>query len=66
MTTHSAAAARTLLRIEEVAELTGVPVSTLRYWRHRGQDEGPPMFRLGRRVVAYADDVHAWIAKAAR
>jgi predicted DNA-binding transcriptional regulator AlpA len=65
MTTQSAAP-RTLLRIEEVAELTGVPVSTLRYWRYRDQGEGPPMFRLGRRVVAYADDVHAWVAKAAR
>jgi predicted DNA-binding transcriptional regulator AlpA len=68
MTTHSAAP-RTLLRIEEVAELTGVPVSTLCYWRHRDRGEGPPMFRIGRRVVADADEVNAWIAthrKAAR
>lgn len=49
----------TLLKLEEVAALTGLPMSTLRYWRLRG--EGPPMFRLGRRVVAKRSDVVAWI-----
>lgn len=52
---------RKLLRIHEVAELVGVPLSTLRYWRHRDRGEGPPLFTVGRRVVAYEDEVIAWI-----
>ena len=28
---------RTLLRIEEVSDRTGVPPATLRYWRHLGR-----------------------------
>ncbi|WP_431839707.1 helix-turn-helix transcriptional regulator [Gordonia hongkongensis] len=43
----------------EVAELTGIPTGTLRYWRHRG--EGPPSFRLGRRVVYRAERLWDWI-----
>jgi predicted DNA-binding transcriptional regulator AlpA len=52
-----------LLTLDEVAEWTRTPVATLRYWRHRGQ--GPPTFKLGRRVVAREEDVEAWIAEAA-
>lgn len=37
------------------------PKSTLRYWRHRDRGEGPPLFKIGRRVVAYADEVDAWV-----
>ncbi len=36
-----------------------LPVATLRYWRHRGT--GPRSFRLGRRVLYRADDLHSWI-----
>lgn len=50
---------RKLLRLEEISERTGVPVATLRYYRHRG--EGPPTFRLGRRVVGYVDEVDSWV-----
>jgi predicted DNA-binding transcriptional regulator AlpA len=53
--------ARTLLHLAEVAARTRVPESTLRYWRHRDRGEGPPLFRIGRRVVAYADEVEAWV-----
>ena len=60
MTTQSDA--RQLLRLEEISARTGVPVSTLRYYRHRDRGEGPPTFRLGRRVVAYVEDVDAWVA----
>lgn len=52
-----------LLTLDEVAEWTRTPIATLRYWRHRGQ--GPPTFKLGRRVVAREEDVEAWIAEAA-
>lgn len=48
-----------LLTIAEVAAATRRPVATLRYYRSRG--EGPPSFRLGRRVLYRAEDVRAWI-----
>jgi hypothetical protein len=48
-----------LLTITEAAEIARAPVATLRYWRHLGI--GPRSFRLGRRVVYRADDLHAWI-----
>src|SRR5215213_9950490 len=50
-----------MLRIDETSELTTLPVSTLRYLRHLG--EGPPAFRLGRRLVYDEADVLAWIAE---
>lgn len=48
-----------LLRIEEVAEWTGVTPSTLRFWRHQGT--GPKSAKLGRRVVYREAEVLAWI-----
>lgn len=48
-----------ILTLEEVAEATRLSIATLRWLRYRG--EGPRMFRLGRRVVAKAEDVEAWI-----
>lgn len=49
-----------LLTIDEVAAIVRAPVATMRYWRHLGV--GPRSFRLGRRVVYRADDLHAWIS----
>lgn len=49
-----------LLKIEDVADLTGVSVATLRWWRHQG-DVGPRSAKLGRRVVYREADVLAWI-----
>ena len=50
-----------LLRTAEVSNQTGVPVATLRWWRHRG--EGPPSFKLGKKTVVYpADSLALWIA----
>ena len=49
----------TLLRIEDVAGMTGIPVATLRFWRHEGR--GPHSAKLGRRVVYRLSDVEAWI-----
>lgn len=48
-----------LLRIEDVAEMTGIPVATWRHWRATGS--GPRSARLGRRVVYRERDVQAWI-----
>jgi predicted DNA-binding transcriptional regulator AlpA len=52
-----------LLNMDEVSEITRTPVSTLRYWRHRG--EGPKSFKLGRRVVYREDVVTSWIEERA-
>lgn len=51
---------RTIMRLEQVAERTGVPLATLRWYRHLGVG-GPPTWKLGRRVVAYEDEVEAWL-----
>jgi predicted DNA-binding transcriptional regulator AlpA len=48
-----------LLTLPEIAERTRLPISTLRWYRHRG--EGPKTFKIGRRVVATEADVEAWI-----
>lgn len=53
---------RKILRLPEIAEKTGVPIATHRWYRHRGI--GPKTFVLGGRVVAYEDDVDAWIEQA--
>lgn len=49
-----------LLRLPEVAEMTGIPEATLRFWRHEGHT-GPKSAKLGRRVVYREEDVLAWI-----
>lgn len=51
---------RKLLKFDEIEAKTGIPLATLRWYRARG--DGPPTFRLGRRVVAYEDEVEAWVA----
>jgi len=50
-----------LLGAKEVSDITGVPVGTLRYWRH--SDIGPASFTLGRRVVYRRDEVLRWISE---
>lgn len=54
---------RTILSLEQVSERTGVALNTLRYYRATGKD-GPRTFKLGGRVVAFEDDVDAWIQAA--
>ena len=53
-----------ILRLQEIASATGLPVATLRWYRHRGI--GPKTFLLGRRVVAYETDVEAWVEQQAQ
>ena len=48
-----------ILLLEEVSELTRIPVPSLRFYRHAGK--GPKSFRLGNRVVYKKADVEAWI-----
>ena len=52
---------RTILRLDQIHERTGIPLDTLRWHRQRGLGLGSVMWKLGRRVVAYEDDVEAWI-----
>lgn len=49
----------TLNLIEEAAEFLRVPVSTLRFWRHRGT--GPRSARIGGRVMYRQADLEAWL-----
>lgn len=48
-----------LLRLPEVAEMTGLPENTLRFWRHQGTE--PRSARPWRRVVYRERDVIDWI-----
>ena len=45
--------------IEEVAELTRLPLATLRFYRHTSK--GPRSFKLGNRVAYKRADVETWI-----
>lgn len=53
---------RKILTLEEVSERTLIPLNSLRWMRSQGRG-GPRTFKLGRRVVAFEDDVDAWIAE---
>ncbi|QIX27462.1 helix-turn-helix domain-containing protein [Nocardioides sp. JQ2195] len=48
-----------LLRIDDVAAMTGIAANTLRYWR--ATNTGPRSAKLGRRIVYREADVLAWI-----
>jgi excisionase family DNA binding protein len=48
-----------LLSPGEVAAYLDVPVSTIHYWRGRG--EGPPGFKVGKRLRFRASDVTKWL-----
>lgn len=52
---------RTILRPDEVSEMTGISVDTLKYWRARGRGEGPRAYKIGRRVVYDLSAVNAWL-----
>lgn len=47
-----------LLTFAEIAEKTGIPEGTLRYWRHVG--DGPESFRIGRRVYVPESKYKEW------
>ncbi len=53
-----------LLTINEAAEALRAPVATLRYWRQKG--EGPPAFKVGKRLVYRERDVQAWVEERRR
>lgn len=49
-----------ILLLEEVSELTRVPVPSLRYYRHVGHG-GPKSFKVGNRVCYWRADVEQWL-----
>ncbi|WNM25648.1 helix-turn-helix transcriptional regulator [Demequina capsici] len=53
--------AQRFMTIDEVSDLTRIPVNTLRWWRHINDGRGPKSFRLGGRVLYTVDEVEAWI-----
>jgi transposase-like protein len=48
-----------LMNTSDVAKKLGVQPNTLEKWRLQG--EGPPHYRLGRRVLYEIADVTAWL-----
>jgi predicted DNA-binding transcriptional regulator AlpA len=48
-----------ILLMAEVSEMTRIPLSTLRFYRHTSQ--GPRSFLLGNRVAYKRSDVEAWV-----
>lgn len=48
-----------LLYLPEIIEMTGMPENTIRSRYHRG--EMPPMWKLGRRLVAWEFDLIKWL-----
>jgi excisionase family DNA binding protein len=51
--------ARRLLIPEEVAEILGVPVTTLYQWRHKRV--GPKSLRVGRHLRYREADLETWL-----
>jgi predicted DNA-binding transcriptional regulator AlpA len=52
-----------LLTVAEVAEMTRLSASSLRYWRYAGAG-GPVSFKLGRTVMYRRADVEKWLEEA--
>ena len=54
---------QTMLSTKEAAAYTGFSENTLRYWRHIGDGSGPKSFRVGKKLVYYAEeDLDEWLA----
>jgi len=52
-----------LLHLPEISEITTLGEPTLRFQRHNGT--GPPMFKMGRRLVCWESDLYAWMKEKA-
>ncbi|TDC72234.1 helix-turn-helix transcriptional regulator [Streptomyces hainanensis] len=56
--------ATAFLTLPKAAEYLGITANTLYIWRHRRQ--GPPSFRMGRRVMYRVSSLNKWIAEQER
>ena len=55
---------KVMLPTREASEYIGIQEGTLRYWRHLADGSGPKSFRLGKKLVFYAqDDLDEWLAQ---
>ncbi|SFG89549.1 Helix-turn-helix domain-containing protein [Streptomyces mirabilis] len=59
MPQHSRATEAAFLNLPKAAEYLGISPNTLYVWRHRRQ--GPPSFRMGRRVMYRITTLDAWV-----
>lgn len=50
-----------LMLIDEIATYSGTDRETLRYRRHVGGDNAPPLWKQGRRLVAWRSEIDAWL-----
>lgn len=50
-----------LLLLPEIAEYVRRSEATLRYLRHVGGEGAPPLWRQGRRLVAWKSEIDAWL-----
>lgn len=48
-----------LLSVAQLADYLDVPVSTIHFWRGKG--EGPPALKVGRRLRWRVEDVIRWL-----
>lgn len=48
-----------LMTMDEVSEFVRIPVSTLRFYRHKGN--GPKSAKIGGRIMYRRADVEAWL-----
>lgn len=55
-----------LMTVDEVAAAYRLSANTLRFWRSQGRGDGPPSFRLGRRVMYRRSDCEAWVEEQIR
>lgn len=54
---------KTMRGTGEAAAYLGVSENTLRYWRHIADGSGPKSFRVGKKLVYYAEeDLDEWLA----
>lgn len=47
--------------LPEIAEYVRRTENTLRYLRHVGGDDAPPLWRQGRRLVAWRSEIDQWL-----
>lgn len=53
---------KTMLSTKEAGGYLGVSEGTLRSWRHVADGTGPKSFRVGKKLVYYAEeDLEAWL-----
>lgn len=53
---------KAMLPTREASEYIGIQEGTLRYWRHLADGSGPKSFRLGKKLVFYAqEDLDDWL-----